>query len=149
MLWFTPLKQEDHTLLNRHVCARPWSQTLVLLHTCQLFTRATLTNVYRFSDSYSFFSTISPLPTPLFLVPRQGIEPAPPAVEVRSPNHWTAREFPLFSFLFYLKNFYLFIYFWLHRCVRAFSSCGEQGLLFIAVRRLLIAVASLVAEQGL
>ena len=28
-------------------------------------------------------------------------------------------------------------------------SCGEQGLLFIAVRRLLIAVASLVAEHGL
>ena len=34
-------------------------------------------------------------------------------------------------------------------CVRAFSSCREQGLLFIAVRRLLIAVASLVAEHGL
>ena len=30
-----------------------------------------------------------------------------------------------------------------------FSSCGEQGLLFVAVRRLLIAVASLVAEHGL
>ena len=34
-------------------------------------------------------------------------------------------------------------------CTRAFSSCGEQGLLLIAVRRLLIAVASLVAEHGL
>ena len=34
-------------------------------------------------------------------------------------------------------------------CARAFSSCGERGLLFAAVRRLLIAVASLVAEQGL
>ena len=34
-------------------------------------------------------------------------------------------------------------------CVRAFSSCGEQGLLFIAVGGLLIAVASLVAEHGL
>ena len=34
-------------------------------------------------------------------------------------------------------------------CARAFSSCGERGLLFIAVRRLLIAVASLVAEHGL
>ena len=30
-----------------------------------------------------------------------------------------------------------------------FSSCGEQGLLFVAVRGLLIAVASLVAEHGL
>ena len=34
-------------------------------------------------------------------------------------------------------------------CVQAFSSCGEQGLLFVAVRRLLIAVASLVVEHGL
>ena len=33
-------------------------------------------------------------------------------------------------------------------CVRAFSSCGEQGLLFVAVHGLLIAVASLVAEHG-
>jgi len=30
-----------------------------------------------------------------------------------------------------------------------FSSCGEQGLLLVAVRRCLIAVASLVAEHGL
>ena len=28
------------------------------------------------------------------LVPRPEIEPGPPAVEVWSPNHWTAREFP-------------------------------------------------------
>ena len=34
-------------------------------------------------------------------------------------------------------------------CTRAFSSCGEQGLLFVAVCRLLIAVASLVVEHGL
>ena len=56
--------------------------------------------------------------------------------------------------------FYLFIYFYkfiylflaalgLRCCVRAFSSCGERGLLFVAVRRLLIAVASLVVEHGL
>ena len=32
-------------------------------------------------------------------------------------------------------------------CTWAFSSCGEQGLLFVAVRWLLIAVASLVAEH--
>ena len=31
-------------------------------------------------------------------------------------------------------------------CAWAFSSCGEWGLLFIVVRRLLIAVASLVVE---
>ena len=34
-------------------------------------------------------------------------------------------------------------------CVRAFCSCGEWGLLFVAVRGLLVAVASLVAEHGL
>ena len=46
---------------------------------------------------------------------------------------------------------YLFIYFFaalgLRCCARAFSSCG--GLLFATVRRLLIAMASLVAEHGL
>ena len=44
------------------------------------------------------------------------------------------------------------MYFWLHWILiaaRAFSSCGEQGLLFAVVCRLLIAVASLVAEHGL
>ena len=34
-------------------------------------------------------------------------------------------------------------------CAQAFSSCGEPGLLFVVVRGLLIAVASLVAEHGL
>ena len=32
---------------------------------------------------------------------------------------------------------------------QAFSGCGEQGLLFIAVCGLLTAVATLVAEHGL
>ena len=34
-------------------------------------------------------------------------------------------------------------------CARAFSSCGERGPLFIAVRRPLTVVASLVAEHRL
>ena len=34
-------------------------------------------------------------------------------------------------------------------CARAFSSCGERRLLFVAVRRFVIAVASLVVEHGL
>ena len=34
-------------------------------------------------------------------------------------------------------------------CARAFSSCGEQGLLFVVVCRFLIAVASPAAEHGL
>ena len=37
----------------------------------------------------------------------------------------------------------------LHCCARAFSSCGERGLLLVVVHGLLIAVASLVAENGL
>ena len=52
----------------------------------------------------------------------------------------------------------LFIYFYFYLvlaalglccCTRAFSSRGEQGLHFLAVRGLLTAVASLVAEHGL
>ena len=34
-------------------------------------------------------------------------------------------------------------------CAQAFSSCVEQGLLFVAVHGFLTAVASLVAEYGL
>ena len=53
-----------------------------------------------------------------------------------------------------ILSLYLFIYLFLAalglRCCRqAFSSCGEQGLLFVAVRGLLIVVVSLVAEHGL
>ena len=33
--------------------------------------------------------------------------------------------------------------------MRSFSSCGEWGLLFVAVHGLLIAVASLLVEHGL
>ena len=54
----------------------------------------------------------------------------------------------------FLKKIYLFIYlFWpvlgLRCYPQAFSSCGEPGLLFVAVRGLLVAVASLVVEHGL
>ena len=57
--------------------------------------------------------------------------------------------------LFLKINFiYLFIYLFLAAlglrcCARAFSSCGERGLLFVVVCGLLIAVASLVAEHRL
>ena len=46
-------------------------------------------------------------------------------------------------------NFFLLAVLGLRCCVLAFSSCGERGLLFVAVRGLLTAVASLVAEHGL
>ena len=56
--------------------------------------------------------------------------------------------------VFFFFKFIYFIYLFLaalvlHCCVRAFSSCGKWGLLFVAVRGLLIAAASLVAEHGL
>ena len=56
----------------------------------------------------------------------------------------------LYFYLFFYKFIYLFLAaLGLRCCMRAFSSCDEQGLLFVAVPGLLIAVASLVAEHGL
>ena len=57
----------------------------------------------------------------------------------------------LVAYLFILIYFiYLFLAaLGLCCCTRAFSSCGEWGLLFGAVRGLLIGVASLVAEHSL
>ena len=57
---------------------------------------------------------------------------------------------------FFFKN-YLFIYLFIlfmavlgpRFCARAFSSCGERGPLFIAVRGPLTVAASLVAEHRL
>ena len=66
--------------------------------------------------------------------------------------------FFIFKLFFNLKKFFLnlfyFIYLFLDAlglrcCAWAFSSCGERGLLLVAVCRLLAAVASLVAEHGL
>ena len=68
---------------------------------------------------------------------------------------------PFFFLKMEVLNFILFYYCFnkficlflavlsLHCCAQAFSNCGEQGLLFVAVRGLLIVVASLVAEHGL
>ena len=56
------------------------------------------------------------------------------------------------SVLFFFKFYFIHLFLAaldLHCCVQAFSSCGERGLLFVAVRRLLTVVASLVAVHGL
>ena len=55
---------------------------------------------------------------------------------------------------FFFLNIFIFIYLslavlGLRCCAWAFSSCGEQGLLIIAVHGLLMTVASLVAKHGL
>ena len=61
----------------------------------------------------------------------------------------------VFKFLFlFIIIFKIYLFLFLAalgpRCwAPAFSSCGEQEMLFVAVRGLLIAVASLVADQGL
>ena len=56
----------------------------------------------------------------------------------------------LYLFIYFYKFIYLFqAALGLCCCARALSSCGEQGLLFVAVRGLLTAVASLVVEHGL
>ena len=56
---------------------------------------------------------------------------------------------------FFFITLFIFIYLFilaalgLRCCSGAFSSCGEWGLCFVAVRGLLIVVASLVVEHGL
>ena len=62
-----------------------------------------------------------------------------------------SRKPDLFFFFFKFIDFiYLFILaaLNLHCCAQSFSSCGERGLLFVVVHRLLIVVASVV-EHGL
>ena len=59
--------------------------------------------------------------------------------------------FPTFYYLF-IKIYFIYLFLaalGLRCCMRAFSSCCEQGLFFVVVRGLLIEVASLVAEHGL
>ena len=70
------------------------------------------------------------------LVPGPEIEPAPPAMEALSLNHWTAREIPPATHFIIYFLFYLFIYFWLC-CYRVLAShcfgffcCGVQVLGF-------------------
>ena len=56
----------------------------------------------------------------------------------------------IFKKIFFRKFFFFFFAaLGLRHCEWGFSSCGEPGLLFVAVHGLLIVVASLVAEHGL
>ena len=65
------------------------------------------------------------------------------------------REVIIYIYIYiYIFFFLIFIYLFLavlglHFCVRAFSSCGERGPLFIVVRGPLTVTASLVAEHRL
>lgn len=60
-------------------------------------------------------------------------------------KQWTSREVPIASFL---KILFILTVLGLCCFVLAFSSCGDQGLLFIVVRGLLIVVASLWRRAG-
>ena len=92
------------------------------------------------------------------LVSQPEIEPVSPATRRQILDHWTTRKvlhslvlylfFPFFNDFVYLVSNFLAVLS-LHCITRAFSSCGEQGLRFVAVCGLLIAVASLVVEHRL
>ena len=67
------------------------------------------------------------------------------SVKVTQENKNHSNYFFIFLFFYFLFLAVLGLRF----CARAFSSCGERGPLFIAVRRPLTVVASPVAEHGL
>ena len=81
-----------------------------------------------------------------FHIPSQAvISYGPSRADVNSGTSW-----PLFFFFFFFKLINLFLAALVFFAARGlFSSCSEQGLLFISVRRLLIVVASFVAEHRL
>ena len=79
-------------------------------------------------------------------LPGLGLEPVSPTLAGRFLTT-APRGKPYI--LIYKEIFIFLVLLGLHCCAQAFSSCGKRGLLFIVVRRLLIAVASLVVEHGL
>ena len=78
---------------------------------------------------------------------KQGLRPWPRSLGLGTQTKIAHRSF----FNFYINLFiYLFLAaLGLRCCTHAFSSCCEWGLLFVAVRGLLVVVASLVAGPGL
>ena len=93
--------------------------------------------------------------------PRPGIEPVSPALAggflntepQGSPVPCIFKKY-FITDIYFVKVILLYLFiFWVHWVfvphTSFLCSCGERGLLFIAVRRLLIAVASLVAEHRL
>ena len=110
----------------------------------------------------------APPQTPVYLLPRpftpssshMGLSflpschtPSSHGISVRIlPSPWGSPcpISPSYASFFFFNLFILFLAsLGLRCCARAFSSCGERGLLFFAVHGLLIVVASPVAEHGL
>ena len=74
---------------------------------------------------------------------------APATLGLVTKEETEEKGFVIPFFFNFNKCIYLFLAaLGLHCCAQAFSGCGERGLLFVAVCRLLIAVACLV-EHGL
>ena len=64
----------------------------------------------------------------------------------------TMLHYLIFVYILFFINLFIYLFlaaFGLCCCTQVSSNCNEQGLLFVAVHGLLIAVASLVAEHGL
>ena len=105
-------------------------------------------------SSFNFSSWLLPKLTKTCIFP-------PPQSQPQDTHRTQEMKGKFFVFCFLIKcmsvlflNFYLFIYLFmavlgLRFCVRAFSSCGKRGPLFIAVRWPLTIAASLVAEHRL
>ena len=81
-------------------------------------------------------------------LPGPGLKPVSPALAGEFLTTALPGKPLLFCFLIYLFIYLFLAVLGLRCCVRAFASCSELGLLFVA-GGLLIAVASLVAEHGL
>ena len=82
-------------------------------------------------------------------LPSPGLEPVSPALAGR----FSTTAPPGKPLTFFFNKIYFICLFLaalgLRCCTRAFSTCSEQGLLFVAMHGLLIVVASLVAEHSL
>ena len=112
-------------------------------HWPQLFKKSA-----QLASAFSF----SKVTKPFFSVQQNQNKPLGPMETRRETGSFPT--FIIFYFIFFFKLIiYLFILFLavlgLRFCARAFSSCGERGPLFIAVRGPLTITASLVAEHRL
>ena len=71
-------------------------------------------------------------------------------INIKSDEISQLRLWFVYLFIYFKINLFIFgCVLGLRCCARAFSSCGEWRLLFVAMHGLLIAVASLVAEHRL
>ena len=113
----------------------------------------------RSSNSHGWSKTsrwFNPAPQPMFKCPLYSCLVKGFLASAKTPviGHALPRGILAHFYFIFFNRFMLFIYLFLAAlglrcCTRAFSSCGERGLLFVVVRGLLIAVVSLVAEHWL